>query len=172
MQPEATTLAYLAGVIDSDGYISIHRSCRAGKLYHAPIIGISGTRTQPHELAQSIWGGKIHCYVPKNPRHRPQYQWLRQGIAAPPIIEALLPYLRVKAEQASLALELAEDVQWGTGPDPFPWQHPGYDPTLRREEMRAEMILLLNQSKRPIKHAGRLLDGVEHNDLPEVRAHG
>ena len=36
---EATTIAYIAGMIDGDGYITINRSCRSGKLYFARTDG-------------------------------------------------------------------------------------------------------------------------------------
>lgn len=167
MQHDPLVLAYLAGVIDSDGYITIHRSERAGRVYHAAQIGIAGNSPEPHNLAASLWGGKVGCYQPKIPTYRPQYQWSRQGRAASEIIEQLLPYLRVKAENASLALSLQQHVEDGSGEDPFPWFGPNYDPIAEREEMRAEMIEVLSTRKR----AGRLIDGVEHNGFPAV-THG
>ncbi|MBM2293777.1 hypothetical protein JQX09_17760 [Sulfitobacter pseudonitzschiae] len=164
---EATTLAYLAGVFDSDGYITINRSERKGVLYFGPQIGISGTRPQPHNLAASIWGGKVSRYEPKNPRHRAQYQWSRQGAAAIPIIEAVLPYLLIKEDHALLAIDLWENVQECNGDDPFPWFGPDYDPLSEREAMRGEMIDI-NQSRNRVgkKRAGRLLDGREWNGVP------
>lgn len=168
MSPEPTTLAYLAGVIDSDGYITINRSERKGLVYHGPQIGIAGTRRQPHDLAASIWGGNVGCFVPKNRLHRPQFQWTRQGASAVSVIEALYPYLLVKIDQADLALELwdhTEEGRW-TKSDPYPWFGPHYDPIEHRDDLRAQMIGL-NQSR---NRSGRLLDGVEYNSMPGVRA--
>lgn len=165
MSHDPVVLAYLAGVIDSDGYITIHRSIRNGARYHAAQIGIAGTSPEPHELAASLFGGNVGCYQPKNPSYRPQYQWSRTGRAAAAIIAQLRPYLRVKADNAALALELQEHVEEGRGDDAFPWFGPDYEPVEAREVMRAEMIEVLATRK----HAGRLLDGREHNDLP-VRA--
>lgn len=155
-------LAYLAGVIDSDGYISITQACRRGSLYFAATVGISGTRTEPHELAASLWGGNIHPYVPKNPRHRPQFQWSRQGDVAAEVITEVAPFLRVKADQAALALACQEHVQFGRGPDPYPWFGPDYDPTTELLEMRSDMVLMLNQSRRPVT----TLDGRTWDEYP------
>lgn len=122
-------LAYLAGIIDSDGCITINRSTRAGKTY----------------LAASVWGGSISRYEPKNPEHRPQFQWSRTGSAAAEAIAELLPYLRVKREQAALALELHESAMHGSGPDPFPWYGPGLRPDgrprgARRADARTQPV--------------------------------
>ncbi len=162
-----TALAYLAGMIDGDGYITIARAYRGGRYYHTPQVGIAGTRSEPHEFAASLWGGAINRYVPKNPLHRPQFQWCRSGITAAGVIEAIRPYLLVKAEQADLALELWEHLEFGRGEDPFPWFGPHYDPIPERDRMREEMIVL-NQSRNRLrkKPAGRLLDGIEHNGMP------
>lgn len=166
MLPDPITLAYLAGMIDGDGYITITRGHHKGKLYHAPQIGIAGTRREPHDLAASIWGGTVSCYEPKIAGHRPQFQWSRTGAVAAAAIEAIQPYLRIKCDHADLALELwghLEDGRYSVN-DPFPWLPADYDPIAHREQMRAAMIEL-NQSRRRLR-SNRLLDGVEHNGFP------
>lgn len=163
-------IAYLAGVIDSDGYISIVRSERKGVVYHAPQIGVAGTRRQPHDLAASIWGGSVTLHHPKNPRHRPQYQWSRQGAAAAQAIEAVFPYLRVKSDHALLALDLWQHLEDGKGDDPYPWFSPSYEPRVVRDRMRVQMIGM-NQSRNRVRSAGRLLDGRTWDEMPGVR-HG
>lgn len=162
--PDALTLAYLAGVIDSDGYITVHRSVRKGKAYYAARIGIAGTRRQPHDLAASLWGGKVSLYEPKNPRHRGQYQWSRSGDGAVAPISEVQPYLRVKQEQARIALEVQEHILDGRGDDPYPWMLPDYDPTPFLAECRDEMVFALNQGRRVA--AGRELDGRTWDEFP------
>lgn len=145
---DSLTLAYLAGVIDSDGYITINRSIHKGRYYFGAVIGVSGTRREPHDLAASVWGGKVGRYVPKNPAHRPQFQWSRMGSPAAVAISEVLPFLRVKERQAWLALECQEHVHNGRGPDPYPEFLPEYDPTSSLMAMREEMVTVLNQDKR------------------------
>ncbi|MFD3484953.1 hypothetical protein [Streptomyces sp. NPDC058665] len=141
-------LAYLAGVIDSDGYITVHRSVRNGKAYHAARIGIAGTRRQPHDLAASLWGGKVSRYEPKDPRHRVQYQWSRTGDKAAVAITKIQPYLRVKQEQAHIALEVQEHVIFGRGPNPYPWMPADYDPEPLFINLRDQVVRVLNQDRR------------------------
>lgn len=145
--PDPLTLAYLAGVIDSDGYITIHRSTRSGRHYYAARIGVAGTRRQPHDLAASLWGGTVGRYEPRDPRHRSQYQWSRTGGPAVAAILAVLPYLRVKVPQALLALDVQEHVLAGRGDDPYPWLGPDYDPGPTLAACRAEVVDLLNQGR-------------------------
>jgi len=135
---------------------AINRSVRKGRAYFGAVIGISGTRPQPHELAASLWGGTVSCYQPKNPRHRVQYQWSRQGDAAVTPILAVQPYLRIKQEQARIA---------GRGDDPYPWFGPHYDPSGHLNELRDEMVFVLNQGRRI---TGRELDGRTWDESPAV----
>ena len=156
-RPSETQLAYLAGVVDSDGYITINESRRKGAIYHAPQVGITGTRPQPHHLAASFWGGKVSVYHPKLTGHRPQFQWSRQGGAAACIIAALLPYLLVKSDQALTALELWQHIEDGRSEDAFPWFGASYDPVAERCELRQQMIAL-NQSRSRLR-GGRTSNG-------------
>jgi hypothetical protein len=95
---EPVELAYLAGVVDADGYITIQRS--NGLRSYTARIGITGNRREPHNLARDLFDGRIvrqqegtNCWT-----------WYRSGRAAVPALTALLPYLRVKVEQAQIAL--------------------------------------------------------------------
>lgn len=167
MQPSPTTLAYLAGMIDGDGYISVTRSVRDGKEYFGAQVGIAGTRREPHDLAASIWGGKVSCHRPKNPLHRPQFQWSRVGASAVVVIEAIIPYLLVKQDHACLALDLHDCVIMAKYEDAFPWFGPDFDPLAAMRRMREEMIEA-NQSRSRAgkKAAGRLLDGRTWDEFP------
>lgn len=164
---EPTTLAYLAGMIDGDGYITINRSQRGRSVYHGPQIGIAGTRREPHDLAASLWAARCPATRRPIPGTGRSSQWSRQGAAAVQIIELLLPCLLIKREHAELALQLWEHIEEGKSDDPFPWFSSSYDPVLARDEMRADMIDL-NQSRNRVgkKAAGRLLDGREWNGVP------
>lgn len=129
---EPTVLAYLAGVIDSDGYVSAARSRHKGRLYYGAAVGIAGTDRQPHDLAARIFGGNVRCYLPRGPRshHKPQFQWQRYGESARPVLEAVLPYLRVKRDRASLALELQDlllEARMPEDAEPFGWAPAGWD---------------------------------------------
>jgi hypothetical protein len=140
-------------------------------MYFGPQVGISGTRRAPHDLAASLWGGKVYRYEPKNKSHRSQYQWSRVGASAVVVLELIEPFLLIKRDNANLAIQLWEHVQQMRTDDPFPWFGPNYDPIECANEMREEMIEL-NQSRNRVGKtvAGRLLDDLEWNELPRVES--
>lgn len=107
---DAIVLAYLAGIVDADGFITVHRKAGKARTYFSPVIGITGTRREPHDLAAEEFGGRVRDYVNRSDRNRRMFQWGRSSEPAVTVIAALRPYLRVKARQADLALHLAETL--------------------------------------------------------------
>lgn len=164
MTADPLTIAYLAGVIDSDGYITASSSTRRGVTYCAPRVGIAGTRRELHDLAASVFGGTVRAYEPRGLRAhcRTQYQWVREGDAAALVIAAVLPHLRVKRAQAELALELQESREHARASrnedDPYPWAPAGYDPT--------PGLVALACDVRALNTRGRELDGRTHDGYP------
>lgn len=129
-------LAYLAGIIDADGYVTATRSARKGVLYYGAQVGITGSRREPHDLAAAMFGGNVTAHSPGRDRshHQTQFHWQRGGTKAAPIITALLPYLRIKLVRAQMVLDLqaALDVRrecLRNGQDPYPEHGPDFDQT-------------------------------------------
>lgn len=102
----AIVLAYLAGVIDSDGFVGVQRQTQRQRVYFGVRVGITGTRRQPHDLAAATFGGNVT-------EHHGNFQWMRTGRSAPAVLAALRPYLRVKARQADLAIALQAAIVAG-----------------------------------------------------------
>jgi len=109
-------LAYLAGMIDADGYITVARMRKRKPLpsgnvtvntYYALKVGIGGTRTPPMELARSLFGGSITSHVPEGKALR-QYQWSVSGTTGLEVLKRIAPYLRIKKGQAILGIAFQE----------------------------------------------------------------
>jgi len=108
-----TNLAYLAGLIDGEGYIGIKRSkpyAPNGELsvkYHARIqvrmVEEAGIKLLQETLGGSYYREKGHC---KNGRLLYCYQ--ASDKLAVMIIKSLLPYLRIKNRQSELVIELGK----------------------------------------------------------------
>jgi hypothetical protein len=147
---EPVELAYLAGVVDSDGYITSAIYGKKGKTYYAAQVGITGTRPASHELAAEIFGGSVKGWAVKGgqPGRDVQYLWQRHGRRATPVLESLMPYLRIKRENAELALYLQGKVDemrfMRSSDDPYPWFGSGFDPVVEIQTVAAE-IRDLNQ---------------------------
>lgn len=110
---DETTLAYLAGVLDSDGTIGVKRNT-----YSVRVVGDSGQPTYSErihirqveraalELFAETFGGNIGITDPSAKRGRPLWNWGQTDKKAAATLAALLPYLRIKRRQAENCLAL------------------------------------------------------------------
>lgn len=117
-----TTLAYLAGAIDSDGSIGIKRST-----YHIRVRkdAVNATYSErillkqvtPHipELLRECFGGSFQTQKASTEDGKPLYSYACTDKNAAIACELMLPYLRIKKPQAQLVLELRESKQPGYG---------------------------------------------------------
>ncbi len=109
MNERKETLAYLAGVIDSDGCINIQKR-KAGKwaANYQPRVTVKQVTPQAVELLHGTLGGSTWLSAPSSQKGRPLYVWNIHSHAAGTALAALLPHLRIKVEQARNALALCE----------------------------------------------------------------
>lgn len=94
-------LAYFAGVIDSDGSISIIRvgSSKGRVTDWAITITVSQVTTDALDLFKAAFGGSLTCG-----KKYPLWRWQASYQRAVNVIAAIRPYLRIKYRQADLAL--------------------------------------------------------------------
>ena len=103
------TLAYLAGIMDSDGSVRIERRNVKGMLAHQYRISVRASQVSPSpaiELMAKTFGGRVATRESKLPRHRDLACWSLHDKSAANAINALMPHLVVKRRQAELLLEL------------------------------------------------------------------
>ena len=107
---EPLTLAYIAGSIDSDGFITIMRSVRTKGIYEgftfAPTyytarIGFVSTEPMVPTLIRDTLGGSLTSRQPNNPAHKRVHLWGVTNAAAVVVAGILEPYLRLKQPQAA-----------------------------------------------------------------------
>jgi hypothetical protein len=113
MEQSPTDLAYAAGVIDSDGYIGIHRThggtakrAAGWQSSYMPRVAVKQVTPQAIDLLHDLFGGHRYDSKPTAGRGRPLMAWAVHSAMAARTCEALLPYLRIKREQALNALEV------------------------------------------------------------------
>lgn len=106
---DPVTLAYLAGVLDSDGFITIKRDeapkC-PGSFTHTEHIGVGQTSPAAVQIFADLFGGGIKVRTRKGfeERWQPIHYWVLHNRRAAECVAALRPYLRVKTAQADLLL--------------------------------------------------------------------
>ena len=104
-------LAYLAGVLDSDGSFSIAINRRQKfqgnrNPSYQEIVAIGQCDTQAIQLAKELFGGHTRHDESRGENRRPMHYWYVSSKIASRACVALLPYLRIKKRQAEIILEL------------------------------------------------------------------
>jgi len=98
-------LAYLAGIFDGEGTISV--SYATSPNGRAPSLScrlsIGNTCLELLEWVQSVAGGKIYTPHVLMPNAKQYWNWVLLGRPASALAAELLPHLRVKHRQAALA---------------------------------------------------------------------
>lgn len=105
------TCAYLAGVMDSDGWFTIKRHAANAKyresFTYSEFAGCGQTRPEAVELLRAAFGGTIRLRGRKTTGDwRPMYYWVVGNRMAADAASTLRPHLRIKAEQADLVIAI------------------------------------------------------------------
>lgn len=107
------TLAYLAGAMDSDGCISVKRSTYAMRVRGDATTPVFSERVMFKQvtpeiptLLKELFGGSLRVDNPSSPGGRRLYSWQATDLRAAECLRSLLPYLRVKRDQAENCLSL------------------------------------------------------------------
>ena len=106
-----TTLAYLAGFIDGEGYIGIRKGKRKGcvnLVYWCEMRAVN-TRIAPLELLRATFDGMIYLRRGRKHNWKDQWHWVAPLSTIQTILTALLPYLIIKKEDAELLLRFYRD---------------------------------------------------------------
>ena len=99
-------IGYAAGIIDGEGCILINKN-RGGREYTLQIrVGMA--TTDAVGLMHKVFGGSLRVCKHKN--HTPMNAWVVSSIEAEGLLRRLLPYLRVKKEEAKVALEFRKHI--------------------------------------------------------------
>ena len=110
--------AYFAGLLDGDGSVVL---AKKGEKYTQPTFALNVIISNKHrgvlEEAQRLFGGSIQ--PSGEPRNDGVYGLYLAARDAMRFLEAVLPYLRIKKEQARVAIEFQRGMRrWGSkGPE-------------------------------------------------------
>jgi len=100
-------LAYLAGVLDSDGTIGIKKNTYAVRVLknstqatYSERVHIRQVTPQALDLFVEVFGGKLGKAKPSAPNGRELWTWGVTDKRAVTVLRALIPFLRIKRSQA------------------------------------------------------------------------
>lgn len=104
-----TDLAYLAGIIDGEGTITIARAPRNDTKhripYHIPHVKVCNTNKELIDWIHAKFGGRNNNTRQANTKWSTLYYIRWNCGKARDLLEAVLPYLRVKKVQATVVLD-------------------------------------------------------------------
>jgi len=111
--PDPTVLAYLAGVVDSDGCITIYKNTHYQRTHsesaspvYQPRLAIAQVEPEAVELSRDTFGGTIRHKLNNPGKSRQLLVWRADHNRFYEVVGQLLPYLRIKKAQAENALKL------------------------------------------------------------------
>lgn len=120
MNRENVNMAYAAGILDGDGSFGIGKlSTKANPLYF-PVIQFTNWRRELVDFLQSNFGGTIVTtkgIVKKDGSiGHPIYRWrLRSRENVKPVLERIIPFLKIKQGRANLLLEFINKMPFARG---------------------------------------------------------
>jgi len=117
MRVKETTIAYLAGLVDGEGYVGIKKDLsgvRSGKQkspsYHER-IQVRMVDEPAIKLFSEVFGGNYYFEKNHSKSQRPLYCFQISDLAAAKALVILLPYLRIKNNQAKICLALRRNKE-------------------------------------------------------------
>jgi len=98
-----TDLAYIAGLLDGEGTISI-----SNQFYMA--VRIRNTDKEAMHWLKGIFPlARLYTIMPRQPTHKTSYSLELSGDNASDLLKHLLPFLRIKKRQALLAIHFINE---------------------------------------------------------------
>jgi hypothetical protein len=148
LNPTTEQIAYLAGVMDSDGCISISKAIKTSRLSNRMVnpryvlrITITNTSMDLMDwLSENFGGGRVSKQRVKA-IHKPTFDWLYDNGKAIYILELVRPYLVVKRRQADLGIEFIKGWEYCKGGQGS--QTPAHE--VQRREKCWQTMRFLNQ---------------------------
>lgn len=99
-----TELAYIAGIVDGEGTITL--TCYHGNQMPSPEISVANNNLQLLQwLKKTVAGGVIIHKKKRKEHHNNSYAWTLRNNAALALMKATLPWLLIKNQRAKLILK-------------------------------------------------------------------
>lgn len=115
-----TDIAYIAGVMDSDGYFTIKKSTYGMRRFkdrrnpdYSEKCGIKQVQPQAIKLIYENFGGYYRIEKSSSKNGKPLNSITLQNRKADTFIKTILPYLRIKKRQAQILLKLRQSINKG-----------------------------------------------------------
>ena len=102
-----TELAYIAGIIDGEGSISIRKHSNRNWYEYQLRVDVKLTDQEIPYWFQELFGGGV-CFRAPIGNRKPAWQWTITDIKAANFLSSVQPYLHIKSEHCKIVLEFQE----------------------------------------------------------------
>ena len=108
-----TDMAYLAGFFDGEGSIMLIPSTSVNRGPGRYRLTLAVSNTVEHSVVRYAitFGGSVLPIAAKNARCKSSYRWMITSAGAERALMAMLPFLKVKKDQAQVALDFRSTQQ-------------------------------------------------------------
>lgn len=163
-----TDIAYIAGVMDSDGYFTIRKST-----YHKRIIkdsknahyfekcGIKQVQPYAVQFIHKHFGGYYSIEKPNCKNGKPLYSVQLTNKIANKFIIIILPYLHIKRKQAQILIKLRKSISKGKTKKGFSYR--------KNRWGKITKFITYSVSEKEIKYKENLITQVK--SLNDIRPH-
>jgi len=113
-QASSEDLAYLGGMFDGEGSIGIltaRRNAEKRSKSHRLYCRLGMCNPYIPQLFELNFGGYSFQHKSSNPRHKDVWYWQIEGRYALTFCQAMLPYLRLKRNEAELGIKFYEGIR-------------------------------------------------------------
>lgn len=101
---------WFGGLIDGEGCISLIRMVKPNGFQWYSRVTVGNTNPFPCNWARECFGGCVNRKPRQNPRHKEIHQWQVNCATSAATLRYLRPSIRMKAEQADLAIRFQEHL--------------------------------------------------------------
>ena len=105
--------AYLAGLLDADGSVSVRKYKRKDSStykYHVECVISNSDNSLMDWLVTKLGGGVLIINKKAPQKHKTVWRWVVTGRKVIPILEKCIPHMIVKKQRARLGLQFAETL--------------------------------------------------------------
>lgn len=111
-KPEAEDIIYAASALDCEGNISLSRRFNGTVPSWTLKVGIANTNPTLTDFLLENFGGHVHTEAPVKLSKRIIYRWQIHAKNAADFLTLVLPYMKLKKEQAIIGLNFQENRKY------------------------------------------------------------
>lgn len=104
--PSKVNYIYLSGILDGEGCLTVGAGKRETCINYNPIVVVQNTNKELIDWLQATFGGQTYLSKKQTKRTKAAWSWrITKKETIEKLLLAVLPYLRIKREQAILLLK-------------------------------------------------------------------